>query len=399
VGGTAGLFAVTNNGPVASNKWTFFPGEGLLGSPTIGSDGTIYWGGSGNFYAVSSNGLQKWKLPLTNATSLSTPAIGFDGTLYFVASGWLYAVTPLGQIKWQSLVDDTNSTPYLPLSPSVGVDGTIYTGSFFVHKLRAIKPDGTEKWSMTLAGPTSESPAIAGDGTIYIVAGGLYSFAPDGTGLLSGGGTNLGAASPVLGTDGNIYVADNDLALTAVQPNGRTVWRAVPYGVRALPTTATVDAGGTIYYCLSNCVFAITSQGAVEWVFASSYQPPLPNYVTLTSPAIGPDGVIYAAFGRTIYAIAGTNKLSDTPWPMYRQNPRHTGKVEKPLITPPQKRSDGSFDLQLFGQLGDPFTIQASTNLNTWTSLTSFVATTVPMEVVDFTATNFPVRFYRASSP
>ena len=147
-------------------------------------------------------------------------------------------------------------------------------------------------------------------------------------------------------------------------------------------------------------MFAFTPQGNTQWVFAVPYDgstgqiPPV-----FSSPAIGPDGTVYACFQNTLYAIVGTNKLADSAWPMYRQNLRHTGKVEKPSLNQPQKRSDGGFQFQLQGELGQGYTVLGSTNLNTWTSLTSFVATTVPMDVVDFTATNFPVRFYRASSP
>jgi hypothetical protein len=65
----------------------------------------------------------------------------------------------------------------------------------------------------------------------------------------------------------------------------------------------------------------------------------------------------------------------------------------------PQKRADGNFQFQLDGQLGQAFAIEGSTNLANWTSLTSVVAVTLPVEVADLTATNAPVRFYRASSP
>ncbi len=97
-------------------------------------------------------------------------------------------------------------------------------------------------------------------------------------------------------------------------------------------------------------------------------------------------------------AFAGTNALADSPWPMYRQNPRHTGKVEKPSLQKPQKRSDANFQLELFGQISNTFNIEASTNLNDWTSVTSVVATAVPMEITDFSASNYPARFYRAVS-
>jgi hypothetical protein len=122
------------------------------------------------------------------------------------------------------------------------------------------------------------------------------------------------------------------------------------------------------------------------------------NY-SYSSPAIGPDGTIYVTFGSRLYAIAGTNGPADSSWPMYRQNARRTGKVEKPALKQPQKRSDANFQFQLYGQLGQTNTVEVTANLNTWTSLTSIVIDTVPMDFVDLTASNFPSRFYRAFSP
>jgi len=84
---------------------------------------------------------------------------------------------------------------------------------------------------------------------------------------------------------------------------------------------------------------------------------------------------------------------------MYQQNARRTGKIERPALKPPQKRSDANFDLQLFPQqVGLNYRIETSTNLNTWTSLTSFVATTFQVDFADLTATNSPTKFYRAFS-
>jgi len=122
-------------------------------------------------------------------------------------------------------------------------------------------------------------------------------------------------------------------------------------------------------------------------------------YDTQTSPAIGPDGTIYCAFGSKLFALSGTNALADSPWPMYHQNPRHTGKVEKPSLNKPQKRSDGGFQFELYGQLSNSYTVQTSTSLLSWCSLTSVLVTNVPMDVVDADATNFPSRFYRALTP
>jgi hypothetical protein len=143
----------------------------------------------------------------------------------------------------------------------------------------------------------------------------------------------------------------------------------------------------------------LNPQGQVLWRVASSETIPPDTELANNSPTIGPDGTLYAAIGRTLYAIAtGTNGPANSPWPMERQNARRTGKVEKPALRQPQKRSDANFQFQLYGQVGQTFTVEATTNFNTWTSVTSFVADTLPMDVVDLSASNHPSRFYRASS-
>ena len=83
---------------------------------------------------------------------------------------------------------------------------------------------------------------------------------------------------------------------------------------------------------------------------------------------------------------------------MYRQNARHTGKIEKPFINLPKKRADANFEFQLYAQIDQTQTVQTSTDLVTWSSLTNVAVTNVPMDVVDLCASNFPSRFYRTLS-
>src|SRR5262249_43382932 len=157
---------------------------------------------------------------------------------------------------------------------------------------------------------------------IYITLGGLRALAPTGTQIWE---TELQASAPAaIGPDGTIYVANSDLALYSIGTNGQTNWLVARYSAPLLPTTPAVDKNGTIYYCVSNSLFAISAQGAIQWTFASPF-PPAGNHVydTQTSPVIGPDGTIYAVFGSQIFAFSGTNALADSPWPMYHQNPRH----------------------------------------------------------------------------
>jgi hypothetical protein len=180
----------------------------------------------------------------------------------------------------------------------------------------------------------------------------------------------------------------------SLKPNGQTNWSVtigqVFHGPRPVPPA--IDSSGLLYYCSSNRVFAITAQGSVTWVY--------PDYgpypATEVSPCIGPDGTIYAALGGTLFALKGTNTLANSPWPMYRQNPRHTGKVEHPSLQKITKRTDANFEFQLQGEVGQTYRIERSTNLSLWTTLTNLVATNPPATFTDLSATNYPATFYRA---
>jgi hypothetical protein len=256
--------------------------------------------------------------------------------------------------------------------------------------------DGSVKWTATSA---YGSACVGANGTVYSTGGQVTAIGPDGTNLWVFLGDLPLDGSPVISANGTIYVpATGSHTLYAISSTGQQLWTLTEPTGKGVPATAVaIDAGGIIYYCASNSVLALNEQAAVKWSVFGGFDP---DYFTLsvTSPTISPDGVLYAALGSRIYAIhTGTNGPANSPWPMYQQNARHSGKIEKPSLKPPQKRADANFDLQLYGQLGGTFTIESSTNLNTWTSLTSFVATTVPMDVVDTQASNSPSKFYRAS--
>jgi hypothetical protein len=84
---------------------------------------------------------------------------------------------------------------------------------------------------------------------------------------------------------------------------------------------------------------------------------------TVTSPTIGPDGTIYCAFGSNFLRWPAGTIWPIRPGRLYHQNLRHTGKVEKPSLNHPQKRSDGSYQFELYGQLSNSYVVQASTSL------------------------------------
>jgi outer membrane protein assembly factor BamB len=394
------LTAVTNDGCAGSIRWRFFwtPSSAVV----VADDATIYLPDCSLLFAINPDGSEKWRLAPEGRGGTS-PSIGFDNTIYFGPSGSLYAFSPSGATNWVQYIGGLG-----PLGVSIGPDRTIYAG--FEHGLSALNPDGTVKWSLgvDVLGQSFQggsAPSIGADGTIYVSAGALYAFNPAGSNLWSSG--NNFTASVIIAQDGTLYAASSTgKRLHALAPTGQESWAALDGlppqpGATTVYTVPALDAGGTVYYCTSNCVWALNPQGQVQWTVAASDPRAARGYeVANVSPIIGPDGTLYAAMGHTLYAIAtGTNGPANSPWPMDRQNARNTGKVEKPALRQPQKRSDANFQFQLYGQLGQTFTIQGSTNLANWTSLTSVVATTLPMDVADLTATNAPLRFYRASSP
>ena len=98
---------------------------GVGGDVAIGKDGTLY-AGTDRFYAMNPDGSHKWTFEIpTNPDGInmnSVPSIGADGTIYFgVSTGNLYALNPDGSLKWKYALNSSIS-----VGPAIGKNGTIY---------------------------------------------------------------------------------------------------------------------------------------------------------------------------------------------------------------------------------------------------------------------------------
>ena len=147
------------------------------------------------------------------------------------------------------------------------------------------KKPGTILWEFVTGDEVDSYPAIGADGTVYVGSFDGKVYALDGkTGAIkwkfeTGDGVN---SSPAIGADGTIYVGSWDNKVYAL--DGRT--------------------------------------GAKKWEFLTGDE-------VHSSPAIGADGTVYIGSNDgKVYAIASSSKgLAKSPWPMFGQNVRHTGRA------------------------------------------------------------------------
>ncbi|HKE18684.1 MAG TPA: PQQ-binding-like beta-propeller repeat protein [Kofleriaceae bacterium] len=259
--------------------WQVKTGGPIVGSPTIGPDGTIYVGShDGSLYAVSPEGAVKWSFK-TGDRIWSTPAVTQDGTVYTGSDDDnLYAIdAATGRERWRFRVGDCKApTGFGPEGtrcdadggPTLGPDGTIYLGGDGVY---AVWPDGSLRWKLATAEHVSAAPALAADGTVYAVCQDdvLYAIRPDGTKAWSIRTSEDLESSPAIGPDGMIYFGGDDGALYAVSAEGSIKWKVLTGAdVRSSPSIA---GDGTVYVgSYDRNLYAIAPGGAVKWRFAAA---------------------------------------------------------------------------------------------------------------------------------
>lgn len=269
-------------------KWRYKAGGFVVSFPTIGTDGTIYFGSADSFlYAINPDGSLRWRYKAEDWVKPS-PAIGADGTIYFGSGDHLYALNPDGTLKWKRETGTISSL-------AIGADGTIYLGSAYAFYVYAMNPDGSLKWQYDLE-PTvwsCSSPAIGADGTIYFSAkffddlDVFYAISPDGS---LQGEYDIGYLTepfPVIGADGRVYFGSAGY-LFAINPGGPPTWY-------------------------------LTKNGPLRW------------YITEAAVglAIGADGTVYFSSGPYLCALeTPDNTLGASPWPMFQHDAQHTGRAQ-----------------------------------------------------------------------
>ncbi len=299
-GGSAdGVYAVNADG---TTRWTFPLSAQAISSPALADDGTLYVGSTDhNLYAIrSQNGTEKWAFSASDEI-WSSPVVGPNGTVYVgSADDNLYAIDPrtgAGVVLCRAEGDIVSS-------PAIGRDGTVYVGSLD-GRLYACRMNGpSNAWD--LGRDVVASPAIAADGSVAVgsLDGNLYVVDPNAEAAalcFSTGGRIV--SSPAIAADGTMYVGSFDGNVYAVGADCRLRWSFSTGGPVA--SSPSVDADGIIYVgSFDGSIYAVGPDGSELWSFPTRHD------VVWSSPAIGPDRVLYAAATDTtgtvahLYAIA-----------------------------------------------------------------------------------------------
>ena len=320
-------------------------GGGTLGSSLAAvdlADGNIRWERVDLAQWIPSTSRSE---TLKSVTFPSPPVVRRDGSI-FVSAAATYE-TVQGELRFSfvryefsptgSVIDVTVSNPIpsfgrppqarrvmLEFSTVLGPDNTAYLAyddrSEGGTILYAIGPDGALKW-------TWSSPKER-----------FHS-------------------EPVLGPDGTIYLAlandeTDDTTLAAIRPHGETAWRfTVPRPADPYGHTPAVGADGTVYWSAqseltleredlgqTSTLYAISPDGSERWQRGIDAQ-------IRSSLTLNEDGTLYFT-ARTaecerwpdgpecseqgwLYALQTTSPgLADSPWPMLRGDPQHTGQVQ-----------------------------------------------------------------------
>jgi outer membrane protein assembly factor BamB len=348
---------------VATTLWQFRIEAGSRSSPALGRDGTIYLGTwDGSLIALNPEGTERWRFK-TGFEIVSSPAIGPDGTVYVGCRDHrLYAVAPQGRKRWVF-----KAGGWVDAAPAIGTNGTLYVGSWD-KKFYAVNPDGTRQWEFVTGGPVVSSAAIDARGVIYFGSHDrkFYALNPDGSKRWEYATDGAITASPAIGAEGELYFASVDGLFHALNPDGTRRWELRTGGITA--SSPVLGADGTIFVSVNQTHCAIAPDGRLKWqrdfwypqpgLFGENAAAVLANghvvftggdaYVmtvagedgrawkwnfwlygpSYSSPLVADNGTIYVMCTWPDFsALKKDVPLATTPWPMFRGNPQHTGRV------------------------------------------------------------------------
>lgn len=223
--------AATKGPQTAHLRWQAHLGGGVSQGPAIGHDGTIYEANdAGVLHAIDpTTGKDRWTYDgkgKIGGDLSTTAAVLPDRTIAWPGSrNTLFGLTPDGSLRW------TVALKGVPLSPAIAGDGTLYVMTENGN-LSAITVTGSAakiRWTVALGKSSFGSPAIRSDGAV------LTTVDDDLVAVHDGGGKGTvrwrfaaGKAvevSPAVTPSGITVLGTDDGFEYGVSPVGKQVWK------------------------------------------------------------------------------------------------------------------------------------------------------------------------------
>ena len=332
-----------------------------------------YAGNAGNTglgVGRGATGKIKWEFQ-TGRTVDGSAAVGPDGTVYIWSyDGYLYALNgATGALVWKSLTrryplwdrilhpKKGMGVAYMSPSPAVSANGLVYIGSVDGKVYALDSKTGMQVWRFKTGDAIESSPNIGPDGTVYIASRDSKLYALDGAmgkprWTFRDPNSWFMQSFPAVDDSGTVYIGTNTGGIYSVDgATGRTKWR---FSVRGMDGFLVVGLDGTVYAGAGDGrVYAIDGgTGRRKW--SSSLGGKM-----LSSPAIGPDGTVYAgamtASKARLCALEG--KTGMKRWEF------STG----PIMPHPAIASDGTVYVSGYGKGGGKlYAIDGKTGRKKW---------------------------------
>jgi outer membrane protein assembly factor BamB len=285
-----------------------------------------------------------WRLALPDE-AFSTPCIGPGGEIYLATANCeLLMVRDLGDsaaISWR--VDAGGWA----CAPAIAADGTVYVVTTPVGSgrlgLLALRPDGTEIWRDTshMRGDCDQYPPVLdGRGRVLVPVdepSALYCFNPDGTLAWQCGLSLFYCGSLAVGADDRVYFFDDNSRLVCLDSSGDQAWAAYLSTEHEAVNTPCLAADGSVvlYDPETDWLCSVSQDGEVLWEYSicDSLGWGAPHRARRDegddpgSPLIGPDGNLYGVglyHGLLSFAL-GNTRLAQTAWPTYNHDPARSG--------------------------------------------------------------------------
>ncbi len=309
--------------------WTFHPTPDVnapVSTPAVAADGTIYVVIGGNLYALNPNGTQKWVFTGTDRNGavmlVDSPTIGSDGTI-FIGGTSMFAVNPDGTQQWTyPLPDELSGSPAISPGGDLFVsDGCGYFGFSIDGGYHGNYNDPVCSFAGGASSPTVD-PNNPNVGNPPYVGCEENCNALDGTGPTGQyvtGGPVISTAAVDL--KNNIYFGSSDGTFYALRYGGFLLWSFPPQSGDGIGSSAAIGAEGTIYlHGNPDTLYAFNPDGTIKWKFTG------PGASAASSSlAIGPDGTIYVhSENGTLYAIGSGAQVRPSPTPTATATPTAT---------------------------------------------------------------------------